>query len=249
MRHEWDFPQAADLSAAQSARVRDMAAALENERPQDVLTVAYQTYGSKLALVSSFGADSVVLLHMAAQLAPDFPIVFVDTGMLFEQTLEYQKTLATQLGLTNIKRVSPDKTVQRLADPEGLLHQTAPNDCCHVRKTLQLELALGEFDASVTGRKRYQTKARQSMDVVDQDHRGRVRFNPLATWLSTDVAAYMDAHDLPKHPLIARGYGSIGCAPCTTQVKAGEDPRAGRWRNTEKTECGIHFGVNGVVRG
>ena len=249
MRHEWDFPTQTGKDAARDARVADMASAMADLPAEDVLAAAFQTFGQKLALVSSFGADSIVLLHMAAQIDREFPVIFLDTRMLFYETLTYQTQVASSLGLKNVHRIEPDETVLRLSDAQGALHQNAPDDCCHIRKTLPLDMAMSGFEASVTGRKRYQTGARASMAVVDMDHEGRARFNPLASWVASDIQAYMERHDLPAHPLVASGFRSIGCAPCTTSVGEGEDPRAGRWRDQSKTECGIHFGPNGLVRG
>lgn len=192
------------------------------------------------ALVSSFGAESVVLLHMAAEIDRRTPVLFLETGMLFAETLAYQREVAERLALRDIRVIRPDSTDLFLHDPEGDLHGRDPDACCAIRKTKPLELALQAFDGWITGRKRHQTGDRARLRPFEVEA-GRLRVNPLADWSPADLGAYMDRHDLPRHPLVAEGFASLGCAPCTTRVAPGEDPRAGRWRGQEKTECGIHF--------
>ena len=198
----------------------------------------------RTALVSSFGAESVALLHMVSEVDPATPVIFLDTEMLFPETLAYQAELAEVLGLTDIRRITPDAAER---DPDGLLHLSDPDACCSLRKSEPLEAALGGFDAWITGRKRYQGGRRAALPLVESDG-SRLKVNPLALWSSEDVADHIARHDLPRHPLVARGYPSIGCAPCTTPVAEGEDPRAGRWRDAGKTECGIHFENGRLVR-
>ncbi|SEH98914.1 phosophoadenylyl-sulfate reductase (thioredoxin) [Paracoccus alkenifer] len=195
----------------------------------------------RVALVSSFGAESVVLLHMLSVAAPDTPVLFVDTRMLFPETLEYQRQIAAALPLTDIRVIRADDAALAEADPDGRLHQRDTDACCDLRKVVPLERALSGFDAWITGRKRFQGGERSGLDFFEPEPPLRLRVNPLAHWRPQDVAEYMEENALPRHPLVARGYPSIGCAPCTSAVKAGEDPRAGRWRGAEKTECGIHF--------
>ena len=247
MRHEWDFLSDESDDAQRRRIASDMAQALAAATAEEILTQAVSLHVGRLAVVSSFGAESVVLLHLVSKIDPSVPVIFIDTEMLFPETLEYQLSVAETFGLTDIRRISADDTVLRLSDPDNDLHQTAPDDCCRVRKTLPLETALLGFDGFVTGRKRHQTADRAVMDVVEVDHAGRYRFNPMARWSHEDLAAHLAEHDLPRHPLIAKGFASIGCAPCTTPVAEGEDPRAGRWRGTGKTECGIHFGPDGQI--
>lgn len=202
-----------------------------------------------LALVSSFGAESVVLLHLVAQIAPDLPVLFVDTEMLFPETLAYQERLAKDLALTGIRRIRPDAGALAVTDPDSTLHRRDPDACCALRKTDTLEAALAGYGGWITGRKRFQAGTRQDLDIHETDEAGRIKINPLAFWDRDDIAAYIAAHDLPRHPLVARGYPSIGCAPCTTAVAPGEDDRAGRWRGLDKVECGIHFGNGRLQRG
>lgn len=248
MRHEWDFLADESEDAATRRRARDMSLALDGATPGEVIAYGASLFGQRMAMVSSFGADSVVLLHQVAKVDPTIPVLFIDTMLHFAETLDYQKSVAERLGLSNLQRVQADQITIRLADPGDKLHESAPDDCCHLRKTLPLETALLPFSAWITGRKRYQTPDRAGMDVVEADGAGRYKLNPLATWAAADVADYFEAHDLPKHPLIARGFRSIGCQPCTRPTAEDQDPRAGRWSGKNKTECGIHFGSAGVSR-
>lgn len=202
-----------------------------------------------VALVSSFGAESVVLLHMVSLIAPGTPVLFIDTQMLFAETLDYQRDLADRLQLTDIRTIRAADSALALNDPDGTLHQFDTDACCALRKTLPLETALAPFDAWITGRKRYQGSTRAALDFFEVETPSRMKINPLAHWGREDLEEYIVQNRLPRHPLVARGYPSIGCAPCTSPVKPGEDPRAGRWRGAAKTECGIHFIGGRMVRG
>ncbi len=196
----------------------------------------------RVALVSSFGADSAVLLHMVAQIDRDFPVVFIDTLALFEETVTYQRDLAEHLGLRNIIVTAPERAALAQQDPDGQLWQRDTESCCELRKAAPLERALQGYAGWITGRKRHQAATRALLERAEvEPGTGRIRLNPLADWTPAQIGAYLDQHALPRHPLVARGYPSIGCRPCTSRVGLGEDPRAGRWRGTEKTECGIHF--------
>lgn len=200
----------------------------------------------KIAMVSSFGAESVALLHIVAKIDPATPVIFLNTEMLYPETLAYQADIARQLELVDVRVIHPASEELKGNDPAGDLHLTAPDSCCELRKTRPLEHALAGFDGWITGRKRYQSGARADLPLFETDQAGRLKLNPLADWGKGDAAAYVRKHDLPPHPLVAQGYPSIGCAPCTSKVAPGEDPRAGRWRGSDKTECGIHF-VNGKL--
>ena len=202
----------------------------------------------RVALVSSFGSESVVLLHMVSVVAPGTPVLFIDTQMLFAETLAYQAELAARLRLTDIRVIRAEPAEIAGADPEGELHRRDPDACCNLRKTVPLERALAGFDAWITGRKRFQGGARAALEFFEPEPPLRLRINPLAHWRVADVQDYMAENNLPRHPLVARGYASIGCAPCTSPVRPGEDPRAGRWRGSDKTECGIHFIGGRLVR-
>ena len=196
-------------------------------------------FPGRVALMSSFGAESAVLLHIAATVDRNVPVVFLDTGKLFPETLAYRAELADRLRLTDVRSITPDR--ERLAelDRHGALWMTNPDMCCQIRKTEPLKRALTGFDAWFNGRKRFQNAVRSSLQVFEADGE-RIKINPLADWSSDDLRAYSERHRLPSHPLVSRGYPSIGCVPCTTKVEPGEDPRAGRWRGLEKAECGIH---------
>ncbi|PQV58867.1 phosphoadenylylsulfate reductase (thioredoxin) [Defluviimonas denitrificans] len=202
-----------------------------------------------LALVSSFGAESVVLLHLVSVVAPGTPVIFIDTQMLFPETLEYQRELAEKLNLTDLRTIRADRRDTDFEDPDGTLHQFNTDACCALRKVVPLERALKGFDGWITGRKRYQAGTRAALEFFENEENKRLKVNPLAHWGREDIEEYMVNNRLPRHPLVARGYPSIGCAPCTSPVKEGEDPRAGRWRGSKKKECGIHFAGGKVVRG
>ena len=200
-----------------------------------------------LAIVSSFGADSAVLLHMVAQVDPILPVFFLETRKHFPETLQYVETLKRHLGLLNVTALRPDAADLARFDPAGDLWETDPDSCCHIRKTEPLDAAVAGFGGWVTGRKRYQTAERGVLPHFELTADDRIKVNPLAYFSDADVNAYKVAHGLPEHPLFDRGYKSIGCATCTTIVAEGEDPRAGRWRGLNKKECGIHFDFNGAI--
>jgi phosphoadenosine phosphosulfate reductase len=195
-----------------------------------------------LAVVSSFGAESAVLLHLIAQVDPKVPVLFLDTGKHFAETLAYRDLLVERLDL-NLVVLTPDPEELAKKDETGLRWSYDPDGCCEIRKVRPLEKALAGFDASFTGRKAFQAKTRANLprfEVDTSDAQGRLKINPLIDWSAEAINDYFAEHDLPRHPLIAQGYPSIGCSPCTSQVAEGEDPRSGRWKGWDKTECGIH---------
>lgn len=200
-----------------------------------------------LAIVSSFGADSAVLLHLVAQVDPSMPVYFLETGKHFPETLEYVETLKKHLGLINVHAIHPNPDDVKRFDPTGTLWETDPDSCCHIRKTEPLEPITEQYGGWVTGRKRFQTKERGVLPHFELTSDDRIKVNPLAYFNDADVNQYKIDHGLPEHPLFAKGYKSIGCAPCTSVVAEGEDPRAGRWRGLNKKECGIHFDFNGAI--
>ncbi|THD78243.1 MAG: phosphoadenylyl-sulfate reductase [Phenylobacterium sp.] len=215
-------------------------AELRHAHPRTVLEAAYETFGDKLALVSSFGAESVVLLDIAAKVDRAIPVLFLDTGMLFGQTLDYRRSLAARLGLTDVRDLRPLYQDLAVADPEAKLWQSDTDACCNVRKVLPLDRALSGFEAWVTGRKRFHGGDRLSLPVVEQTET-QVKFNPLANWTKADLDAYVAEHELPAHPLVEQGFPSIGCWPCTQPAEDGDGARAGRWKGSDKNECGIHL--------
>ena len=225
-----------ERTTAPDARALD--ARLRSASPQKILETAIGLYGDRIALVSSFGSESAVLLHMAAQIDPSIAVLFLDTGMLFGQTLDYRQKLAAELGLTGVRDLRPLYQDLAVHDPGQDLWKRDTDACCHIRKVLPLDKALGGFDAWITGRKRFHGGDRLRLKVVEEAE-GKVKFNPLANWAKADLDAYAELHHLPAHPLVEFGYPSVGCWPCTKPAET-EDLRAGRWAGSDKTECGIH---------
>ena len=197
----------------------------------------------RIAAVSSFGAESAVLLHLIASVDPSVPVLFLDTGKHFPETLAYRDEIVVRLGLTNLINLTPDAEVLAKKDESGLRWSYDPDGCCEIRKVLPLARALDQFDASFTGRKGFQSATRAGLprfELDQTDLAGRLKVNPLVDWSSDQIQSYFAATGLPPHPLVAQGYPSIGCMPCTSKVAPGEDPRSGRWKGWDKTECGIH---------
>ncbi len=196
---------------------------------------------ARTAMVSSFGAESAVLLHLVSTIDRSVPLIFVNTQKMFGDTLAYRDELAERLGFTDLRVVRPDPYLLAQKDATGLRWSYDPDGCCEIRKVEPLRRGLAPFDAWISGRKGFQT-GRAGIPRVELDE-GRLKINPLAGWSKADLDAYFAAHDLPRHPMEAQGYPSIGCSPCTSRVLPGEDPRAGRWRGWDKVECGIHSEV------
>lgn len=194
------------------------------------------------AIVSSFGAESAVLLHLISRIDPHVPVLFLETGKHFPETLAYRDQLTTLLGLQDVRSLTPDIEEITKRDETGLRWSYDPDGCCEIRKVKPLAAALAGFDAQISGRKAFQSTTRAALPRFEIEQ-GRLKMNPLADWDKARIDAYFAQQDLPRHPLEAQGYLSIGCAPCTSIVKPGEDPRAGRWRGWDKTECGIHTPV------
>jgi phosphoadenosine phosphosulfate reductase len=196
----------------------------------------------KTARVSSFGAESAVLLDMVATVDPATPVIFLDTGKLFPETQAYRDEIAELLRLRDVRVVRPRPAALARHDPDGSLWSREPDLCCDIRKTDPLQDALEGFVAWITGRKRFQAGLRSQLPIIEGEwSSGRIKLNPLAHWSAEDVERYRLLRNLPKHPLVDRGYRSIGCITCTRPVSAGEAPRAGRWWGMDKTECGIHL--------
>jgi phosphoadenosine phosphosulfate reductase len=214
--------------------------ALRDASPQDVIAAALATVGrDKLALVSSFGTQSAALLKVMADVDPAIPVIFLDTGWLFEETLAYRDTLVEKLGLRDARSIKPSDGTLSREDPERDLWFNNPDACCRIRKVEPLQRALQPFDAWINGRKRFQGGLRTEIAVVEQDG-ARLKFNPFANASREEIEAIFANADLPPHPLSASGYLSVGCMPCTSRTSPDEDERAGRWRGRPKTECGIH---------
>lgn len=219
---------------------RSLDARLRGKPAEDILRIAItELFPGQIALVSSFGAEAAVLLHLVAQVDRATPVLFLETGKLFDETLAYRDRLADRLGLSDVRNLRPDPRALAANDEGGTLWFRDADACCRIRKVEPLERGLKPFAASINGRKRFQAVTRSNIPLVEADG-ARLKFNPLAEWGPAEIDAYFIRHDLPRHPLVAQGYPSIGCAPCTQPVQAGEDARAGRWRDSGKTECGIH---------
>ena len=199
-------------------------------------------YPGRVALVSSFGADAAALLHMASRIDRHVPVIFVDTGQHFPETIAYRDELCARLGLTNVIVAEPDAGTIAEEDPEKFLFANDPDRCCEIRKVRPLAEAIAGYDAWITGRKGFQSAQRATLPLFEAEG-DRVKVNPLVGWSASDVLAYIAEAGLPRHPLVAKGFPSIGCLPCTSAVRPGEDERAGRWRGRGKTECGIHVGA------
>lgn len=197
----------------------------------------------RVAVVSSFGAESAVLLHLVAQVDPSTPVIFLETGKHFAETIAYRDELVARLGLTDLRIVGPDAETLAARDENGLRWSWDPDGCCEIRKVQPLARALADFDASLTGRKAFQSATRANLprfELDTSDVQGRLKINPLIDWGSDDIERWFLINNLPRHPLVSQGYPSIGCSPCTSKVADGEDPRSGRWKGWDKTECGIH---------
>jgi len=230
------------------ARLAQLRAAAMGRDAAGILELALAgEFKGRAAVVSSFGSESAVLLHMVAAIDPNTPILFLNTGKLFGETLRYRDRLQELLGLGDLRSLAPHAIDRATRDPDGTLWSRDPDACCNFRKVVPLKRALEGFSAQITGRKRFQTKERATIMPVEY-FEGHFRFNPLADWSLADLAAYMERHDLPSHPLVDDGYPSIGCMTCTRRVRAGESYRDGRWSGLDKDECGIH-GPDERIRG
>jgi len=222
------------------ALAQDLDRELRNASPREIIAKALQMVGREhLALVSSFGTESAALLKVMAEVDPAIPVIFLDTGWLFEETLAYRDTLIARLGLRDVRSIKPLEQTLSREDPDRSLWFSDPDACCRIRKVEPLSRALAPFQAWVNGRKRFQGGLRADIPVVEEDG-SRLKFNPFANVSRDQIEAIYKASKLPPHPLVAKGFLSVGCMPCTSRAKAGEDVRAGRWRGTAKTECGIH---------
>ncbi|GHF17160.1 phosphoadenylyl-sulfate reductase (thioredoxin) [Kordiimonas sediminis] len=233
-----------DFAASAGKDLTVLAAELEarfgDASAQTVITEAYRRLGKRFAVVSSFGAESAILLHLVADVSQDIPVLFLDTGKLFGETKRYRDQLTTQLGLQSVMTLTPDEDDIAQHDPKGALWTRNTSGCCFIRKVVPLKKAIAPFDGWASGRKRFQGGDRARLPHFEISD-GKIKINPLARWSPADVQSYREKHDLPQHPLVAEGFASIGCMPCTDRVTEGEDSRAGRWRGSAKTECGIHL--------
>jgi phosphoadenosine phosphosulfate reductase len=229
---------AANAAILHSAQTLDHT--LRDASPAHVIETALKLVGrEQLALVSSFGTESAALLKVMADVDPAIPVIFLDTGWLFEETLAYRDTLIAALGLRDVRSIKPlDEALSR-QDPDRELWFSDPDACCRIRKVEPLARALKPFSAWINGRKRFQGGARAEIPVVEDDG-AKLKFNPFANVSREEVEAIYKLAKLPPHPLVASGYLSVGCMPCSSRTAPDEDARSGRWRGRPKTECGIH---------
>lgn len=235
------MPRLLDIAGQTREQAADLNSRYGGLRPQTIIELAAKVYFTgELAAVSSFGADSAVLLHMLAGVDPSVPVAFLDTGKHFPELLAYRDELVADLGLTDLRIHSPEQRAITAVDPLGELHKSDTDACCAVRKVEPMARAIAPFAAWLTGRKRFQAASRASLPVFEAVG-PRIRINPLAGWEAAELANYMRRNNLRDNPLVAYGYRSIGCTPCTRPSASGDDARSGRWAGTGKTECGIHL--------
>ena len=228
-----------DSSATEKAAALDEM--LRHAAPSEVIEAALRAVGrERLALVSSFGTESAALLKVAADVDPAIPVLFLDTGWLFEETLAYRDTLIAKLGLRDVRTVTPQDEALHREDANRELWFSDADACCRIRKVEPLQRALAPFDGWINGRKRFQGGLRAQIPMVEADG-VRLKFNPFANIAPADVEAIYAEAKLPLHPLVASGFQSVGCMPCSSRAEVGEDARDGRWRGRSKTECGIHL--------
>jgi phosphoadenosine phosphosulfate reductase len=221
-------------------KVERLNAELRGKSPQEIIRTALREFGRRLTYVSSFGAESAAMLSFIAEVDPGMPIVFIDTGMHFHQTLQYRDSLSAHLGLTDVRIFHPVKDEVKVVDPKGVLNKTDPNACCEVRKVRPLAPALEGVDAWITGRKRFHGGGRARLPVIEY-FEGRFKVNPLAEQTLEDLQALVAERHLPPHPMVEEGYPSIGCWPCTVRPVDPNDIRSGRWVGFSKEECGLHL--------
>ncbi|RJF77708.1 phosphoadenylyl-sulfate reductase [Rhodopseudomonas palustris] len=233
-------PSPAAAPDATAVRAAALNSALHGASPAEIIAAAVRELGrDRVALVSSFGTESAALLKVMADVDPAIPVVFLDTGWLFEETLAYRDTLIDQLGLTDVRSVKPLAADLERDDPAQDLWFSDPDKCCFIRKMEPLRRALAPFDGWINGRKRFQGGARTEIAVVEADG-VRLKFNPFANVSREEIAAIYTLGKLPPHPLLASGFLSVGCMPCTSRASSADDTRSGRWQGRSKTECGIH---------
>ncbi|MDB2414958.1 phosphoadenylyl-sulfate reductase [Rickettsiales bacterium] len=216
---------------------------------RDLLESVVKDNPGKVALMSAFNPEDVILSYWLSEFAPSTPILFLDTKKHFPETLRYKDAIVKQLGLKDVRVFEPKEELINNIDKDGELWKYQVNRCCWLRKVEPIERGIkeGGFNILITGRRIEQTPERTDMKFIEEDsEKGQIKINPLMNWTRDERDDYMKEHNLAHHPLYDLGYLSIGCAPCTTPIFAGENERAGRWRHTKtgedkgKTECGLH---------
>lgn len=235
-----EAPEATDRTRHATTRLAALALRYEAASTGALLRgMIRREFPGRIALVSSFGIESAVILSLVAEIDPATPVIFLDTGKHFPETLAHRDRLIERLGLTDVRSIQPDPSLVTAVDPDGRLSERAPDHCCFLRKVEPLDRALDGFAAWITGRKRFQGGERQALPRIEEID-GCIKINPLVDWTPQNVAAAFRTRGLPLHPLALDGYRSVGCAPCTQRTAPGGDARSGRWAGLGKTECGIH---------
>jgi len=234
----------------------------EKKKPEEIIAWALREFSGKIAMSSSFGPESAVLLHMVSRANPATPVLFLETGYHFPETLEYKERLTRLFGLKNIVELTadPKKKAEVVARYQGIPYEKDPDLCCQINKVEPIDRALKDYDAWMSGIRRHQTDFRKSIRIVEEystkgggaplwapeDSKGGHggpplhKISPLANFTSRELWWYLKEHNIPNHPLSEKGYLSVGCWPCTRPVQDGDDERSGRWAGKAKTECGIH---------
>jgi phosphoadenosine phosphosulfate reductase len=238
------------LDYIEQASVEDIALELEGARPADVLRWSYEEFGPDVAMATGFGLEGCVLISMLAETGCDIRLFYLDTDLLFPETYALRDTLESRYGVRFERRCSSLSLEQQSELYGEKLWERRPDECCRLRKVEPLREMLSGLRAWITGIRRDQSPTRANAGVVEYDRKFElIKINPLVRWTAEDVKEYARRNDVPYNPLIDQGYTSIGCRPCTTVVQIGEHPRAGRWRGTNKTECGIHLSVDSSPNG
>ena len=222
--------------------IKNINTKFKKARPEEILTWCQDTFSEGMVMTSSFQTQSVPLIHLVAQFIPNLPVLFLDTGFHFAETLEFKNDLKSRFNL-NIREITSHIGHQNFKQEYGNLYGVDPDLCCHINKTQPLQEALKEYKVWIAGVRGDQTNERKQLDPVNILEDGTIKICPLINWTKKDLWTYINKHDLPSHPLFHQGYMSIGCAPCTRAIKPGEDERAGRWEGQCKTECGIHTNI------
>lgn len=217
----------------------------ETKKPEEIIAWAVHEFSPRLAMSSSFGPESGVLLHMVSRIDPSIPVLFLETGYHFPETLQYKEELVRLLKLKNVidLKADPKRKAQVVAQYEGVPYEKNPDLCCQINKVEPMDLAIKDYDAWMSGIRRNQTDFRKSIRIFEEYKRGNnelYKISPLASLTSREMWWYLKEHNIPKHPLYDKGYLSVGCWPCTKPVQPGDDERSGRWAGKAKTECGIH---------
>ena len=242
-----DFVKESSLKGAALAhpipQIQKLNEQFESKKPLEIVKWAVKEFGNRIAVTSSFGPESGVLLHMVSQVDPSTPVLFLETGYHFPETLEYKNHLTQRLGLKNVRdlRANPERREALVEKNDGIPYEKNPDRCCHINKVEPLDEALKQFNAWMSGIRRHQTDFRRSIRIIEEYEGKLYKISPLVNFTSRDAWWYLKENNIPQHPLYEKGYLSIGCWPCTRPVQAGDDERSGRWAGKAKKECGIHL--------